>query len=249
MKNRTFLHRYMDRAYKHLSNGGLLTEDKTVELWDSLYNCISEAVYDEAARWGDYRRDVHPYSSKGELYTVDNHYMTERSRLLDKYFPYRTANFKNSLISKGWYPKVEAPVLLINGKENASCDTLTWDDEVMLSNGSVIVYTIDGTCPISWESSANGTVKGNVYQKENIMEKLNGATGWITLRYACKSTIGWSATVDRKFYISNGTGIFDIAEQKTAGEQTSTYNLLGQKVNNTLIKGIYIKNGKKIFVR
>ena len=48
-------------------------------------------VYDESARRGDYRRDVHAYTSKGELYTVDNHYMKERNRLLNNYFPSRSA--------------------------------------------------------------------------------------------------------------------------------------------------------------
>ena len=62
-----------------------------VETWDSLYHVISKAIYAEAARWGDYRRDVHKYQSKGKLYTVDDYYMKERHRLLTDYFPYRTA--------------------------------------------------------------------------------------------------------------------------------------------------------------
>ena len=91
LKNDKFANRYLRRAQELLSDGGMLSERSVVQVWDSLYNVISLAVYDESARWGDYRRDVHAYTSKGELYTVDNHYMKERNRLLNNYFPNRSA--------------------------------------------------------------------------------------------------------------------------------------------------------------
>ena len=91
LKNDKFANRDLRRAQELLSDGGMLSERSVVQVWDSLYNVISLAVYDESARWGDYRRDVHAYTSKGELYTVDNHYMKERNRLLNNYFPYRSA--------------------------------------------------------------------------------------------------------------------------------------------------------------
>lgn len=90
LKNDKFANRYLRRAQELLSDGGMLSERSVVQVWDSLYNVISLAVYDESARWGDYRRDVHAYTSKGELYTVDNHYMKERYRLLNNYFPSRS---------------------------------------------------------------------------------------------------------------------------------------------------------------
>lgn len=91
LKNDKFANRYLRRAQELLSDDGMLSERSVVQVWDSLYNVISLAVYDESARWGDYRRDVHAYTSKGELYTVDNHYMKERNRLLNNYFPNRSA--------------------------------------------------------------------------------------------------------------------------------------------------------------
>jgi hypothetical protein len=74
-----------------LSDKGFLGEESVVLVWDSLYHTIETALYDEAARWGDYRRDVHRWQTKGRLYTVDEAYMTERNRLLNEYFPYRSA--------------------------------------------------------------------------------------------------------------------------------------------------------------
>lgn len=96
--NRDFVNRYVKRAKEVLSDDGFLGQKSVVEVWDSLYNTIKMAVYAESARWGDYRRDVHPYQSKGQLYTVDNHYMNERNRLINDYFPYRTSIVLNDLL-------------------------------------------------------------------------------------------------------------------------------------------------------
>ena len=92
LNNDDFALRYVRRAKELLSDDGLLGQRSVVQVWDSLYNNISLAVYDEAARWGDYRRDVHRWQDVGKLYTVDDTYMSERNRLLTSYFPVRSAN-------------------------------------------------------------------------------------------------------------------------------------------------------------
>ena len=93
LSNEDFTHRYVRRAKELLADDGLLGELSVVQVWDSLYNNISSALYDEAARWGDYRRDVPSgYNFTSALYTVDDTYMAERSRLLNEYFPVRTGN-------------------------------------------------------------------------------------------------------------------------------------------------------------
>ena len=99
MQNPQFAQRYVDRASELLSDDGLLGESSVVEVWDSLYHTIDMALYDEAARWGDYRRDVHPYMTKGELYTVDNHYQKERNRLFTQYFPVRSERVLSDIIA------------------------------------------------------------------------------------------------------------------------------------------------------
>ncbi len=91
LQNEDFVTRYGQRARQLLSSNGLLGPQSVVETWDSLYQVVSKAIYAEAARWGDYRRDVHRWQSKGKLYTVDETYMKERNRLLHEYFPYRSA--------------------------------------------------------------------------------------------------------------------------------------------------------------
>ena len=90
LHNDDFARRYVRRAKQLLAPEGLLGEQSVVELWDSLHDVIASALYAESARWGDYRRDVHKYTTKGQLYTVDDHYAAERNRLLTQYFPYRS---------------------------------------------------------------------------------------------------------------------------------------------------------------
>ena len=90
MKNGDFAWRYLQRARELLADDGMLGPRQVVEVWDSLYHTISSALYAESARWGDYRRDVHPYTTRGKLYTVEEHYMKERNRLLNNHFPIRS---------------------------------------------------------------------------------------------------------------------------------------------------------------
>jgi hypothetical protein len=101
LSNEKFARRYLKRAKEVLAEDGLLGEASVVEMWDSLYNTIHTALYDEAARWGDYRRDVHRYNSYDnyQLCTVDGTYMNERNRLLNNYFPMRTGNVLNNIQS------------------------------------------------------------------------------------------------------------------------------------------------------
>ena len=110
LNNEDFARRYVRRAKELLADDGLLGQQSVVEVWDSLYNNISTALYDEAARWGDYRRDVPSgYSSTSKLYTVDGTYTTERNRLLNEYFPVRTANVLSYIENYVTVDDFEAP--------------------------------------------------------------------------------------------------------------------------------------------
>lgn len=136
LQNEKFARRYQRRAKEVLADDGLLGEASVVEVWDSLYNTISTALYDEAARWGDYRRDVHPWQSQGKLYTVDKYYMRERNRLLTEYFPVRSRNVLNAIvdyvgIDDDWSPEELA------GVENVVAQK-PWDGRCYNLNGQVV---------------------------------------------------------------------------------------------------------------
>lgn len=103
MRNETFRNRFNHRAHVLLTDDGLLTSTRAVEVWDSLYHNIDYALYDESARWGAYRRDIHQYTAKGHRYLMSSYFMNERTRLIDNYFPQRTDIVLNQLESKGWF--------------------------------------------------------------------------------------------------------------------------------------------------
>lgn len=109
LKNEKFARRYVRRAKEVLADNGFLGEESVVQVWDSLYHTIETALYDEAARWGDYRRDVHRWQSGGKLYTVDDFYIPERNRLLYEYFPNRSAKVLDDILSYVNVDDFEAP--------------------------------------------------------------------------------------------------------------------------------------------
>ena len=109
LQNEKFARRYVKRAKEVLADDGLLGETSVVQVWDSLYHTIETALYDEAARWGDYRRDVHRWQSGGQLYSVDEFYIPERNRLLYEYFPNRSAKVLNDILSYVNIDDFEAP--------------------------------------------------------------------------------------------------------------------------------------------
>lgn len=120
LNNQDFARRYQKRAEELLSDNGLLGQQSVVAVWDSLYNNISMAIYDEAARWGDYRRDVHRWQDRTNIvYTVDETYMAERNRLLNEYFPVRTANVLSQIT------KYVKPYIGSDGITNLHGDGLT----------------------------------------------------------------------------------------------------------------------------
>ena len=111
LQNDRFARRYLKRAKEVLADDGLLGEQSVREVWDSLYYTIATALYDEAARWGDYRCDVHRYNyyDNYQLCTVDGTYMAERNRLLNSYFPVRTENTLNMILANLQIDDFEAP--------------------------------------------------------------------------------------------------------------------------------------------
>lgn len=156
MKDRLFAHRFHQIAQQRLFCGGLLTPRSVVQTWDSLYGEIATALYDEAARWGDYRRDVHPYSTRGELYTVDSQFQKERNRLLNSYFPTRTDIFIEQLRTRGWFPRAEAPQFYIGEAAIGYNTTRLRKEERLSIHGDELYYTLDGTDPVTWAKTASG---------------------------------------------------------------------------------------------
>lgn len=249
MKNKVFQRRYIDRSCELLTGDGLLTEKNVVALWDSLYNTIASSLYAESARWGDYRRDVHPYSSAGSLYTVKNYYLRERKRLLNDYFPVRSTQLINKMKNKGWYPNAQAPTIMVNG-EVADRDTLTLDDVLTIEAPGTVYYTIDGSEPASWLVDTKGepTAEAIVYDGSDVMSLLPQEGGWVTVRAIQNTSTEWSPAVRYTFYLVPPTSVDGI--MASFPEERAVYDLSGRKVSSSwseaLPKGIYVVNKKVI---
>lgn len=164
--------RFGDRVQKHLFNDGALTAERNAERYLSRVNEIETAVIAESARWGDYRRDVHPYSSGPyELYTRDDFWIPEKNRLLTDYFPRRTGIALSQFRSRGLYPTIDAPVFSVNGKNQHGGHAAVGASLSMQSAAGVIWYTLDGSDPRVPGAVPQG-VSGAVLIAENAAKRV-----------------------------------------------------------------------------
>ncbi|MGJ8697928.1 MAG: lamin tail domain-containing protein [Verrucomicrobiaceae bacterium] len=137
--------RFADRARMHLTGNGALTPTATAARWMKYANNIDKAIIAESARWGDHRRPTNPYDRNGE-------WLTEQNRLLTQYFPVRTTNVINKLISDGLYSPVAPPAFTV---DNAASNGGFVGSGVSLSaTGGKVYYTTDGSDP----ALANGSI-------------------------------------------------------------------------------------------
>lgn len=142
---------YADRIYKHLYNDGALTEGQTTPRFIALTEQVYEPIVAESARWGDYRRDVYqradkPDQSPYDLYTRDVHWIAQRDKMLNEYFPVRATNVIANYVSFGLYPTLEPPLFSQAGGEIVSGTLLSINNDTNASQGT-IYYTVDGSDP------------------------------------------------------------------------------------------------------
>ena len=253
MRQGIFAHHFHEEAQRALTHGGPLTPESAQATWDSLYNVIHLALWDESARWGDYRRDIHPYSSQGTLYKPDGAYATERNRLLNQYFPFRTATFIQQLRNKGWFPKAEAPAVFVDDTEiGYEVQPLSTESRLTMT-GSNIYYTLDGSAPVSWFRNDAGALSptAKTYSDgQNILEENAGIalSDTLTLRAICNVEGEWSPIVTFRLVIYDPDGLSSVTEEKPKME--GIFDLQGRRITGgDLRRGIFIVNGKKVFKR
>ena len=89
----------LTKSNELLKPGGILSPDSVRVGWENRSEEIRLALIAESARWGDYRRDVHPYQSGPfQLYTPKVHWDAEQNRLFQDYFPLRSDTVYNQLL-------------------------------------------------------------------------------------------------------------------------------------------------------
>ena len=99
-----FQRSFAERARKHLTDGGALSPEACIKRYEVLADSVETALFAESVRWGDYRLNVHPYrEGPFERYTVDEHWQTEKQRLLEEYFPVRAGVLMRQYAAVGLY--------------------------------------------------------------------------------------------------------------------------------------------------
>ena len=103
-ENAAFRKLFATRVEQLLFKDGPLTPQKSAERYRVLADSVALAMTAEAARWGNYRRDVHPYKTGPyEGYTVEKHWRPEVNRILTRYFPQRRDVLLNQFRERGLF--------------------------------------------------------------------------------------------------------------------------------------------------
>lgn len=101
-ENTDFRRLFAERVQRHCSGTGALTPEVAADRFRQWASLLNLAIVAESARWGDYRRDVHPYKTGPyELYTRNAHWGPEIQRVLTNFFPKRTAVLQEQLSAAG----------------------------------------------------------------------------------------------------------------------------------------------------
>lgn len=202
-KNPLFKIRVGDRVQKHCFEKGSLSPTGASLTWLKLADVIETSLYSESARWGDYRKDVHKYTSAGSLYRKDVQFEAQKNELLNNYFPGRTGVFLAQLKEASLFPSVIAPVFKINGL-SINNDTIENDSKLSITATSgTIYYTTDGSDPVAWNVNGTGSAAANAKLYSGLVS-LNSNT---TITSRAYSQSKWSALTEKTFFIRGLTGI------------------------------------------
>ena len=100
LENPEFREEFRARAAVHLGTNGVLSATRARVRYESLCDVVADALWAEAARWGDVRR---PWS-----YTPDGAWSTKREWMRDVWFPQRTQLLIEQLTENGLWPDASA---------------------------------------------------------------------------------------------------------------------------------------------
>jgi hypothetical protein len=203
-ENPEFCVLFADHVNLHFFNGGALTPEAAANRLDKRAEEISLAIICESARWGDYRRDVHPWQNGPyDLYTRDEYWEVEHDRIMNEYFPVRTDIVLNQFKETGLYPYLDAPILSKHGGYIDPGFELT-----MTNSSGTIYYTMNNADP---RLTGGGIAPdANIYNSDAIIINNN-----ITVKARSKSGSQWSALTQAYFYTDSTTSGIKYTESTT----------------------------------
>ncbi len=197
--------RFADHAYKHFTNHGSFTPDKTIALFRSRAKEIETAIIGESARWGN--TYLNPAATK------DDDWKPAIDDIINNYLPYRFAIVLNQLRAADLYPKIDPPIFKFND------DTIT-EQTIELGTGKyftlqrplyetgTIFYSINGIDP----RGIGGVVSGSAINGGNDTTIIIDTT--MTLKARVKNGAVWSALHEINIKRTSGSTYIDNSKKQ-----------------------------------
>ena len=194
-KNPEFKMLIADRVYKHFFNQGVLTPAAAMTLWNDRADQVQLAIICESARWGDYRRDAHRWTSNvHRLYTLNGDWIPAQNSMLNELFPNRTNVVVQQLKQAGLYPNLDPPAFMNAGSIKKPGDKLA-----LYSPLGNVYYTVDGSDPRSIGGQVSTGAKAySVFDSISI-------PGSIVVKARTYQNNVWSALATHEFDLGSAT--------------------------------------------
>jgi hypothetical protein len=183
--SREFLTVFADQAYRHLFNGGVLSDAASQARWDTLTEYIEDAIVAESARWGDIIDADNPRTRNDE-------WQAQRTYVRN-WFNDNVNDLVASLRSHGYYPQTNPATFGQRGGVVAAGYGLTLHNP---HTSGTIYYTTDGSDPRAVGGAVSGTARAYAGPIT-----LNGDT---TIRLRILRAGEWSA-LDEATFTTTGT--------------------------------------------
>ena len=215
---------FADQAYKHMvAVDGALQPSASIARWNKWQAIMTNAIACESARWGDYRRDVHPNAAAGPfpLYTWHSTFITETNRLKTVWFPRRITNTTSAtqgvlpqLRSRGLYPMLNAPEFRDNTNNlQIGSQRVTAGFQVKLqfptttafnqsgtaaTSAGTFYYTTDGSDPrVYYDTTGTRTPTAVAYSTPIVISSTT------TIKARTLNGTTWSALAEATFTVGN----------------------------------------------
>ncbi|SDM48689.1 Por secretion system C-terminal sorting domain-containing protein [Catalinimonas alkaloidigena] len=238
LENEEFRLLFADHLQRNFFGDGPLTPEAAAARYRALADEIDLAIVAESARWGDYRKDVHPSDGDRFLYTRNEHWLPRQEELLADYFPQRTAVVVQQFKDAGLFPDIEAPAFSHEGGSQAQAIALE-----MSTNYGDIYYTTDGSDPRQQITSA---VSAGAHQYTGAVAVASA----VTIKARAKSGETWSPLTESTYDFPTGITAADAARLASGSfpnpfsGTTTFYFTLPQRAPVRI--DIYTLDGRKV---
>lgn len=206
-QNAEFRLLFADRVHRHFFNNGALTPAAAAARYTTRAAKVETGIFAEHARWGAYRNQIYDRNGPSPVYAPAPHWLAERNRLLNDYFPVRSATVLAQFQAASLYPTLAAPSFSQHGGQVIQNQTIT-----LSAAAGTIYYTLDGSDP-------RVEITGAVAPSATPYSAPVPITGQITLKARTLQSGTWSALNEAAFFT-----VLPESEFQPAGSDDWTLN-------------------------